>query len=184
MNLFSSPQRVPTPSYPFRDNFGRSGKGSFTRKAKFVNRGSLSSAPEITASKLQYKPDLFSVTCSQTKFSISVKFGRSGKGRSPKKLKSLIEVPYVVLVKVHVLSFNMILISSPQRVFAPSYPFRRHFGRSGKGSFTEKAKIVDGHSVCSTPESTGSKLQYDPDHFSVACSQTELSISGKIPEDR
>ena len=32
---------------------------------------------------------------------------------SPKKLKSLIEVPYVVEVKLHVLSFNMILISSP-----------------------------------------------------------------------
>ena len=39
-------------------------------------------------------------------------FGRSGKGRSPKKLKSLIEVPNVVHVKVHVLSFNMILIST------------------------------------------------------------------------
>ena len=35
------------------------------------------------------------------------------KGRTPKKLKSLIEVPNVVHVKVHVLSFNMILISSP-----------------------------------------------------------------------
>ena len=34
------------------------------------------------------------------------------KGPSPKKLESLIEVPYVVYVKVHVLSFNMILISS------------------------------------------------------------------------
>ena len=33
--------------------------------------------------------------------------------RSPKKLESLIDVPNVVHVKVHVLSFNMILISSP-----------------------------------------------------------------------
>ena len=32
---------------------------------------------------------------------------------SPKKLKSLFEVPYIVDVKVHVLRFNMILISSP-----------------------------------------------------------------------
>ena len=39
--------------------------------------------------------------------------GDQVKGRSPKKLESLIEVPNVVLVKVHVLSFNMILISSP-----------------------------------------------------------------------
>ena len=38
--------------------------------------------------------------------------GDQVKGRSPKKLKSLIEVPNIVHVKVHVLSFNMILISS------------------------------------------------------------------------
>ena len=55
--------------------------------------------------------------------------GDQVKGRSPKKLYSLIEVPNVVHVKVHVLSFNMILISSLQRVLAPSYPFRRKFGR-------------------------------------------------------
>ena len=39
--------------------------------------------------------------------------GDQVKGRSPKKLESLIEVPIVVQVKVHVLSFNMKLISSP-----------------------------------------------------------------------
>ena len=39
--------------------------------------------------------------------------GDQAKGRSPKKLESLIEVPNVVHVKVDVLSFNMILISSP-----------------------------------------------------------------------
>ena len=33
--------------------------------------------------------------------------------RSPKKLKSLIEVPHVSNLKVQVVSFNMILISSP-----------------------------------------------------------------------
>ena len=49
-------------------------------------------------------------------------FGDQVMGRSPKKLKSLIEVPKVVHVKVHVLSFNMILISSPWRVLTPSYP--------------------------------------------------------------
>ena len=35
------------------------------------------------------------------------------KGRSPKKLESLIEVPNVVHMKVHVLSFNMIPITPP-----------------------------------------------------------------------
>ena len=39
--------------------------------------------------------------------------GDQVKGRSPKKLKSLIEVANVVNLKVHVLSFNMILSSSP-----------------------------------------------------------------------
>ena len=50
--------------------------------------------------------------------------GDQVKGRPLKKLESLIEVPNVVHVKVHVLSFNMILISSPERVLTPSYPFR------------------------------------------------------------
>ena len=55
--------------------------------------------------------------------------GDQVKGRSPKKLESLIEVPSVDHVKVRVLSFNMILISSPERVLTLSYPFRRKFGR-------------------------------------------------------
>ena len=42
-----------------------------------------------------------------------INLGDQVKGRSPKKRKSLIEYPYVVDVKVHDLSFNMILISSP-----------------------------------------------------------------------
>ena len=43
---------------------------------------------------------------------LGVTVGDKVKGRSPKKLKQLIEFPNVVHVKVHVLSFNMILISS------------------------------------------------------------------------
>ena len=49
-----------------------------------------------------------------------------------------------------------------------------HFGKklriSGKGSFNDKAKIVERGSLCSAPESTGSTLHYEPDIFSVACS--------------
>ena len=63
--------------------------------------------------------------------------------RSPKKLKSLIEFPYEVHVKVHVL-----------------------------GSYTDKAKIVDTGFLCSAHESTCSELQYDPYFISVACSYT------------
>ena len=54
--------------------------------------------------------------------------GDQVKGRSPKELKSFVEVPNAVHVNVHVPSFNMILISSPQRVLTLSYPFRRKFG--------------------------------------------------------
>ena len=46
-----------------------------------------------------------------------------------KNLKSLIRVPYVVQLKVQVLSFNIILISSPWIVTSPSYPFMGKFGR-------------------------------------------------------
>ena len=53
-------------------------------------------------------------------------------------------------------------------------------GRSGKGSFIQKAKIVDRGSVCNASERTCSKLKYDPYLISVACSYTDLSISGEI----
>ena len=73
-------------------------------------------------------------------------------------------------LKVQILSYNMILISSPSRVPRLSCAFWEKFGRTGKGSFTAKAKIDDRGSLSSTPESTGCKLQYDPYLFSVACS--------------
>ena len=56
------------------------------------------------------------------------------------------------------------------------------FGTSGKGSFAERAKIIDRGSICSAPECTGCELQCEPFLFSVAFSLTELSISGKIWE--
>ena len=96
--------------------------------------------------------------------------GDQEKGRSPKKLKSLMDVPCVAHLKVHVLRFNMNLISSPYRIPRPSYPFGGKLGRSGKGSFTEKAKIVDRSSLCRAPESTCSKRQYEKCLFSVGCS--------------
>ena len=83
-------------------------------------------------------------------------------------------------MKVHVFSYNIILLSSPQHFLRPSYPFWRNFGRSGKGSLNEKATIDNGGAHCRQRESTSSKLQYDPDLISVACSYTELSISEEI----
>ena len=51
-------------------------------------------------------------------------------------------------------------------------------------SLTNKAKIVDrGYKSCAL-ESSGCKLQYEPYLFSVVCSKTNLSISGKKWEIR
>ena len=130
VNLFSSPRRVPRPSYTFWQKFGRSGKGSFTEKAK-----------------------------------------------------SLIEVPNVALLNIQAASFNMNLFLL-RSVFLDRVS---HFGkiwRSGKVSFTEKAKNVYRGCLCSVRESTCSKLQYDLYFISVACSYTEFSISVKIREIR
>ena len=104
--------------------------------------------------------------------------GDQENGRSTKRLKSLREVPYVAYLKVQVLSFNNNLLFSPQRVPRAIYPFRKKIGRLFNGSFTENAKIVDRGSICSATENTGSNPQYEPFLFSVACSQTELLISG------
>ena len=86
----------------------------FTEKAKIVDRGSLCSAHESTGSKLQHEPYLFSVACSKIKYSISAKnLGNQVKGHSPKKIKLLIEVPYVAHLKIQVLSLNMKPFYSP-----------------------------------------------------------------------
>ena len=61
--------------------------------------------------------------------------GDQVKGHSP---GSLIEVRNVVHVKVHVLSLNMILISTPYRVLTPSYPFRKDMGDQVKGRSPKK----------------------------------------------
>ena len=140
---------------------------------------------EGTCFQLQYDPSLFCVACSENRdIHFGETLGDQVKGRSQKKLKQLIEIPSVVHVKVHVVSFNMILISSPQRVLTPSCPFRRIFGRYGTGSFSEKANNFNRGSLSMSIESRCFQLQYDPSLISVACSQTELSISEKVSEIR
>ena len=158
---------------------------SFTEKAKIVDGHSVRSTPESTGSKHQYELYLFPVAHSQNELSISLKnLGYQVKGPLTIKAKILYRNSLCIEVKERILTFDMILILSPQRVPGLSYLFPGKFGRSVKGSFIEKAKIVDRGSLSSAPESTGSKLQYEPHLFSVSCSQTELSISGKIWENR
>ena len=53
--------------------------------------------------------------------------------RSLKKVISLIEVPYVALLKVQFPIFNMNLFSSALRDPSPSFPFRGNFGDQVKG---------------------------------------------------
>ena len=68
--------------------------------------------------------------------------GDQVKGRSPKELKSLIDVPYEALLKVQALSFILNHFSSPSQVPSPSIPFRPSFGRSRKDSSPENSKSV------------------------------------------
>ena len=125
LSFILSSWRVPRPSYIFRRKFVRLGKGSFTEKVDIIISSSLCTARASTDSKLQYDPyyHLRGVFLDRV-----IHFGKNLgdliEGRSPKKLKSLIRVPYVVHLKVQVLSFYVILILSPQGVPRPSYPFR------------------------------------------------------------
>ena len=66
--------------------------------------------------------------------------GDQVKGRSPKKIKSLIEVTNGLHVRVEVLEMSI-----------------------------DTATIINKGSLRRTPESTGSKLQHEPYLFSVAC---------------
>ena len=68
---------------------------------------------EIRCSKLQYDSYLISGACSKAELSISGSLVDQENGRSQKKLKLLIEVPNEAHVKVHILSYNMILFSFP-----------------------------------------------------------------------
>ena len=56
----------------------------------------------------------------RTSYPFRRNFGDQAKGRSPKKIKSIIEVPNVVHVKGNVLSFNMNSISAQLCVLTPS----------------------------------------------------------------
>ena len=64
------------------------------------------------------------------------------KGSFIEKAKMLIDVTNEAHLKVDILSYNMILISSPWRVPRRSCAFWEKFGRTGKGSFTEKTKFL------------------------------------------
>ena len=66
--------------------------------------------------------------------------GEQEKGRSQKKLKSLIEVPYVAHLKVQVLSFKINNFFSPYGVHRPSYPIWKSLGYQVKGPLTIKQK--------------------------------------------
>ena len=63
-------------------------------------------------------------------------------GRSPKKLKSLIEVPNVVYVKVHLLSFNMILSHLSSMFLHRVIHFWENLGDKVKVRSPRKLKIL------------------------------------------
>ena len=73
--------------------FWRSGKGSFTEKLKLLIEVLYVAAPESTGSKFPYDGYLKSVVCCWTGSGEFPNLEDQVKGRSPKKLKSLIVVP-------------------------------------------------------------------------------------------
>ena len=62
--------------------------------------------------------------------------------RSPKKLKSLVEVPNVVHVKVHVLSFYMILCHLRSMFLHRVIHFRENLGDKVRVRSPKKLKIL------------------------------------------
>ena len=91
---------------------GISDKGYFNDKAKIIDRGCL--CIEVKEHVLSFNMILIfsrSVFLDRV-IRLGGNLGDEEKCRSPKKLKSLIEVPYVAHLKVQVLSFYMNLIFS------------------------------------------------------------------------
>ena len=80
--------------------------------------------------------------------------GDQVKGRSPKKLKSLIEVPNVVHVKVHVLSLNMILDRTRDDERKSGYLGGGRIVKKSKESFCEQPKIFIRGCLSMSSEST------------------------------
>ena len=68
--------------------------------------------------------------------------GDQVKDRSPKKVKSLTEVPYVALVKVQFPNVHTSFFSSPKHDPSPSYPFRENLGDQLKGRLQKKLKSL------------------------------------------
>ena len=117
----------------FGKNLGDQVKGSSPKKVKPLIEVPYKALLNVQALSFNVNLSLFCSVFLNRVIQFGKTLGHQGKRRSPKKLKSLIEVPYVVHVKVDVL-----------------------------GSYTEKAKIVDRDTLCSVHESTGSKLQHEP----------------------
>ena len=80
--------------------------------------------------------------------------GDQEKGRSPKKLKSLMDVPYVANLKVQVVSFNIILIFLRSVFLDRVVHFGENLGEQVKGYPTRNLK-----SLIELPYITGLKVQ-------------------------
>ena len=172
VNLISSPLRIPWPSYPFRGKLGRSGKGSFTEKAKIVDRIPYVAHLKVHTLSFNVNNVFFCRVFIDQVIHFGKKFGISGKGSFKNKEISLIEVSCDLKWKnmfwASIWSLSYLRSLFLDRVIY----FRWKYGRSDKGSFTEEAKIINWGSLCSAHESTGSMLHYEPYLFSVACSLT------------
>ena len=150
--------------------FWRLGKRSFTEKAKIVNRGSLCSARESTCSELQYDADHLCCMFLDRVIHSGGNSVRLGKGLFSEKAKivnrgSLCSARESTCSKLQYDAYHLCSMFLDLVIHS-----RGHSGRLGEGSFSDKFKIVSRGSICSEPESTGSKLTNDPNLISVPCS--------------
>ena len=99
--------------FHFGENLGEEVKGRPTRKVKSLTE--VSYVTRLKVQVLRFNMNLIPsrLGVPRPSYPFRGKFGDQVKGRSAKKLKSLIVVSYVAHMIIQVLSCNMNLISSP-----------------------------------------------------------------------
>ena len=97
----------------FRENLRQQVKGRRARKLKSVIEDPVVTCMKVQVLRFTMKLSFLGSELLYRVIHFGENLGKQVKGRPARKLKSLIEVPYVTRLKIQVLRFNMILISSP-----------------------------------------------------------------------
>ena len=147
-DLISSPYCVPVPSYPSWGKFWISGKDCvytcFWWRWEHTNRNVKQTFCfiKLVSKEFTYHDLIAQLRMSLQSYPFRGKFGDQVQDRWPKKLISLIRVPYVVHLKVQVLSFNIILVSSPGVLLDRAIHFVENLGDKVKDRSQKKLKLI------------------------------------------